>query len=86
MCGRYARRSDKQKIAELIAIHGPTSCPQYQPLSSTPVNDTSKRRLARFGDKEDIDGLHEIRARRAFPQRKTFHSPDHACRAGEAAQ
>jgi putative SOS response-associated peptidase YedK len=23
MCGRYARRSDKQKIAELFAIHGP---------------------------------------------------------------
>ena len=23
MCGRYAHRSDKQKIAELFAIHGP---------------------------------------------------------------
>jgi hypothetical protein len=23
MCGRYVRRSDKQKIAELFAIHGP---------------------------------------------------------------
>jgi putative SOS response-associated peptidase YedK len=23
MCGRYARRSDEQKIAELFAIHGP---------------------------------------------------------------
>jgi putative SOS response-associated peptidase YedK len=24
MCGRYARRSDKQKIAELFAVHGAT--------------------------------------------------------------
>jgi putative SOS response-associated peptidase YedK len=23
MCGRYVRRSDKQKIAELFAVHGP---------------------------------------------------------------
>ena len=23
MCGRYARRSDKQKIAEHFAVHGP---------------------------------------------------------------
>jgi putative SOS response-associated peptidase YedK len=23
MCGRYARRSDKQKIAEAFAVHGP---------------------------------------------------------------
>jgi putative SOS response-associated peptidase YedK len=30
MCGRYARRSDKQKIAELFAIHGPVM-PDFEP-------------------------------------------------------
>jgi len=30
MCGRYARRSDKQKIAELFAIHGPVM-PDFGP-------------------------------------------------------
>ena len=30
MCGRYARRSDKQKIAELFAIHGPV-IPDFGP-------------------------------------------------------
>ena len=30
MCGRYARRSDKQKIAELFAIHGPV-IPDFLP-------------------------------------------------------
>jgi putative SOS response-associated peptidase YedK len=30
MCGRYARRSDKQKIAELFAIHGPV-LPDFGP-------------------------------------------------------
>jgi hypothetical protein len=28
MCGRYAHRSDKQKIAELFAIHGLLSGPR----------------------------------------------------------
>jgi putative SOS response-associated peptidase YedK len=30
MCGRYVRRSDKQKIAELFAIHGPVM-PDFGP-------------------------------------------------------
>lgn len=30
MCRRYARRSDKQKIAELFAIHGPVM-PDFGP-------------------------------------------------------
>jgi putative SOS response-associated peptidase YedK len=30
MCGRYVRRSDKQKIAELFAIHGPV-IPDFGP-------------------------------------------------------
>jgi putative SOS response-associated peptidase YedK len=30
MCGRYARRSDKQKIAELFAVHGPV-IPDFGP-------------------------------------------------------
>ena len=30
MCGRYARRSDKQKIAELFAIHEPV-LPDFGP-------------------------------------------------------
>lgn len=30
MCGRYARRSDKQKIAELFAIRGPV-IPDFGP-------------------------------------------------------
>jgi hypothetical protein len=30
MCSRYARRSDKQKIAELFAIHGPVM-PDFGP-------------------------------------------------------
>jgi putative SOS response-associated peptidase YedK len=30
MCGRYARRSDKQKIAELFAIHAPV-IPDFGP-------------------------------------------------------
>jgi putative SOS response-associated peptidase YedK len=30
MCGRYARRSDKQKIAEYFAVHGP-SLPDFGP-------------------------------------------------------
>lgn len=30
MCGRYARRSDKQKIAELFAVHGPVM-PDFGP-------------------------------------------------------
>src|ERR1700744_5805535 len=30
MCGRYARRSEKQKIAELFAIHGPVM-PDFGP-------------------------------------------------------
>jgi putative SOS response-associated peptidase YedK len=29
MCGRYARRSDKQKIAEFFAVHGPV-IPDFQ--------------------------------------------------------
>jgi putative SOS response-associated peptidase YedK len=30
MCGRYVRRSDKQKIADLFAIHGPV-IPDFGP-------------------------------------------------------
>jgi putative SOS response-associated peptidase YedK len=30
ICGRYVRRSDKQKIAELFAIHGPVM-PDFGP-------------------------------------------------------
>jgi hypothetical protein len=30
MCGRYARRSDKQKIAELFAVNGPV-IPDFGP-------------------------------------------------------
>jgi hypothetical protein len=30
MCGRYVRRSDKQKIAEHFAVHGP-SLPEFGP-------------------------------------------------------
>jgi putative SOS response-associated peptidase YedK len=30
MCGRYARRSDKQKIAEFFAVHGPV-IPDFGP-------------------------------------------------------
>jgi putative SOS response-associated peptidase YedK len=30
MCGRYARRSDKQRIAELFAIQGPV-LPDFEP-------------------------------------------------------
>jgi putative SOS response-associated peptidase YedK len=30
MCGRYVRRSDKQKIAEYFAVHGP-SLPDFGP-------------------------------------------------------
>jgi putative SOS response-associated peptidase YedK len=30
MCGRYVRRSDKQKIAEHFAVHGP-SLPDFGP-------------------------------------------------------
>jgi putative SOS response-associated peptidase YedK len=30
MCGRYARRSDKQRIAELFTVHGPV-IPDFGP-------------------------------------------------------
>jgi hypothetical protein len=62
--------------------------PQQNEASSSRCTgpNLGKRHLARFVDKEDIDGLHEIRTRRAFPQRKTFHLSDHACPAGEAAR
>jgi putative SOS response-associated peptidase YedK len=55
MCGRYARRSDKQKIAELFAIHGPV-LPDFgpswnvAPQTFQPVvrlnRDTDERELA----------------------------------------
>jgi hypothetical protein len=45
MCGRYARRSDKQKIAELFAIHGPV-LPDFGPSGSVdtsrPTTDSSR--------------------------------------------
>jgi putative SOS response-associated peptidase YedK len=54
MCGRYARRSDKQKIAELFAVHGPV-IPDFgpswnvAPQTSQPVirlnRDTGEREL-----------------------------------------
>jgi putative SOS response-associated peptidase YedK len=54
MCGRYARRSDKQKIAELFAVHGsvipefgpswnvaPQSFQRWCDRTATPANEKS---------------------------------------------
>jgi putative SOS response-associated peptidase YedK len=55
VCGRYARRSDKQKIAELFAIHGPVIAdfgPNWNvaPQTFQPVvrlnRDTGEREIA----------------------------------------
>lgn len=58
MCGRYARRSDKQKIAELFAIHGPVT-PDFArswnvaPQTFQPVirlnRDTGEREIVLMG-------------------------------------
>jgi putative SOS response-associated peptidase YedK len=31
MCGRYVRRSNKQRIAEHFSIHGPVMMPDFGP-------------------------------------------------------
>jgi hypothetical protein len=46
MCGRYVRRSDKQKIAELFAIHGPV-IPDLFPLDSCPLTGNLPARVLR---------------------------------------
>jgi putative SOS response-associated peptidase YedK len=79
MCGRYVRRSDKQKIAELFAIHGPV-IPDFgpswnvAPQTFQPVvrlnRDTGEREIAlmRWGlipywAKEPSIGLRTINAK-----------------------
>jgi hypothetical protein len=43
--GRYARGSDKQKIAELFAIHGPV-LPGFGPSGNVGTRDRQRIRLA----------------------------------------
>jgi hypothetical protein len=47
MCGRYVRRSDKQRIAEHFHVHGP-SLPDFRPLverraADLPAGDSAKQ-------------------------------------------
>lgn len=42
MCGRYVRRSDKQRIAESFAVHGPFEVTAYLPATVALTKRTTK--------------------------------------------
>jgi hypothetical protein len=51
MCGRYARRSDKQKIAEFFAVHGP-----FMPTFQDEALNTSPTMRLRLQFVSAVDG------------------------------